>query len=369
MNDQTTDTSKATILIVDDTPHVQRLLSAMLLKQGYEVQTADSGMEALEAVRTTPPNLILLDIMMPQMDGYQVCQQLKADEQTRDIPIIFVSALEEVENKVRALTIGGVDYITKPFQAKEVLARVATHLTLRALQEQLEEASGELAAQLEELQARNEELDALARTMGHDLKTPLTSIIGFADMLKSLHATLPGESLEESLDAIASNGRKMDKIIDDLLLLAGLRQVEKVDIRPLDMAIVVKTAVNRLKDHIKEYQAGIILPDEWPMALGHGPWVEEVWANYISSAIESGGRPPRVELGATPAEDGTIQFWVRDNSPGTASNEQAQSRSSSGQRGLGMMVARRIMEKLGRKASVESTEDAGNIYSFTLRAV
>lgn len=369
MNGQQTDTPKAKILIVDDTPHVLRLLSAMLLKQGYEVQTAESGIEALEAVRATPPNLILLDIMMPQMDGYEVCQHLKADEQTRDIPIIFVSALEEVENKVKAFTAGGVDYITKPFQAKEVLARVATHLALRALQKQLEEASEELAAQLEELQARNEELDTLARTMGHDLKTPLTSIIGFADMLKSIHTTLPAESLEESLNAIASNGRKMDKIIDELLLLAGLRQVEHVDIKPLDMAAIINKALSRLKDTIEEHQADIIQPDDWPAALGHGPWVEEVWTNYISSAIESGGRPPRIELGATPEEDGTIRFWVRDNSPGQSSDEQVQPLTPSGQRTQerGLMVVRRIMDKLGRKASVESTEDEGNIYSFTLR--
>lgn len=373
MNNPQTDTPKASVLIVDDTAHVQRLLSAMLTRRGYEVQTAGNGVQALETVQATPPDLILLDIMMPQMDGYEVCQHLKADEQTRDIPIIFLSALEQVEDKIKAFTAGGVDYITKPFQAKEVLARVATHLSLRALQRQLQEASEELAAQLEELQARNEELDALARTMAHDLKTPLTSIIGFADMLKNIHTTLPGESLEESLHAIASNGRKMDKIIDELLLLAGLRQVKEVDVKPLDMATIVNTALKRLKDTIQEHQADIVLPDNWPTALGHSPWVEEVWANYVSSAIESGGRPPRVELGATPEEDGTIRFWVRDNSPDPVFDEPAQLLAPSGQRtqgqGLGLVIVRRIMEKLGKKASVESAEGQGNVYSFTLRGV
>jgi two-component system sensor histidine kinase/response regulator len=368
MNDQQTDTPQASILIVDDTAHVQRLLSAILTKQGYEVQTADNGVQALEVARTTPPDLILLDIMMPHMDGYETCQHMKADERTRDIPIIFLSALEQVDDKIKAFTAGGVDYITKPFQAKEVLARVDTHLSLRALQRRLQEASQELAAQLEELQARNEELDALAGTMAHDLKAPLTSIIGFADMLKSIHTTLPDESLEESLRAIASNGRKMDKIIDELLLLAGLRQVEQVDIQPLNMATIVNAVLKRLEDTVEEHQADIILPDSWPTALGYGPWVEEVWANYVSSAIEYGGHPPRVQLGATPEEDGTIRFWVRDNSPGLASEEQAQSLTPSGGRsqGLGLVVVRRIMDKLGRKASVERAEDQGSIYSFTL---
>lgn len=373
MNNQQSDTPKASVLIVDDTEHVRRLLSAMLTKQGYEVRSADNGVQALESVQASHPDLILLDIMMPQMDGYEVCQRLKADEQTRDIPILFLSALEQVEDKIKAFTVGGVDYVTKPFQVKEVLARVSTHLALRALQKQVQKASEDLAAQLEELQARNEELDTLARSMGHDLKTPLTSIIGFADMLKDLHATLADEALEESLDAIASNGRKMDKIIDELLLLAGLRQVEQVDIKPLDMATIVNKALKRSKDKIKEHQADVILPDSWPMAMGHSPWVEEVWASYISSAIESGGRPPRVELGATPEEDGTIRFWVRDNGPGLAFDGQVQPLAPSGQRaqerGLGLVVVRRIMEKLGRKASVESTEDQGNIYSFTLRGV
>ncbi len=374
MNERQTDAPKANILIVDDTMHVQRLLSVMLSKQGYAVQTADNGKDALAAVQATPPDLVLLDIMMPQMDGYEVCRQLKADEQTRDIPIVFISALEQIEDKIKAFTVGGVDYVTKPFQAKEVLARVSTHLSLRALQKQLQTASDELAEQLEELQDRNEELDALSRTMAHDLKTPLTSIIGFADMLKSLYGTLPEEAMKQSLETIASNGRKMDKIIDELLLLAGLRQVEQVDIKPLDMDNIVKAALSRLKDTIEEQNVDIVLPKKWPVALGHSSWVEEVWASYVSDAIEYGGQPLRVELGATPEEDGSVRFWVREDGPGRdglVSDEDVQQLSSSKQstrrRRLGMVVVQRIMEKLGRKASVESTEGQGTIFSFTLR--
>ena len=374
MNDQQTDTPQSRVLVVDDTTHVQRLLSVMLSKQGYEVQTADNGAQALEIVQTSLPDLILLDIMMPDMDGYQVCQQLKADEHTRDVPIIFISALEQIEDKIKAFTAGGVDYVPKPFQAKEVLARVATHLSLRELQKQLQQASVEMAARLVELEERNEELDALSRTMAHDLKTPLTSIIGFADMLQSLHDTLPAEALKQSLETIASNGRKMDKLIDELLLLAGLRQVEEVDFKPLNMADIVDTVLKQLNDAIEERNADISVPTNWPLALGHRPWVEAVWINYIGSAIEYGAQPPRIQLGATPEEDDSIRFWVRNSgSGGIASDEQVDQLGSSGQgirgRGLGMVVVRRIMEKLGRKASVESTENQGTIFSFTLRAV
>lgn len=129
------------ILIVDDVPANLHMLSQMLSEQGYKVRAAISGSRALVATRTAPPDLILLDIRMPEMDGYQVCQQLKADAQTHDIPIIFLSALDEVHDKVRAFDVGGVDYITKPFQLPEVLARVRTHLTLREMQRQLQDAN------------------------------------------------------------------------------------------------------------------------------------------------------------------------------------------------------------------------------------
>lgn len=133
--------SKGDILIVDDIPANLRLLSQTLTKNGYSVRAVTSGQRALESVRADPPNLILLDIRMPEMDGFEVCHQLKADSRTRDIPVIFISALDEVEDKVLAFEAGGVDYITKPFQVEEVLARTETHLSLRRLQKRLERAN------------------------------------------------------------------------------------------------------------------------------------------------------------------------------------------------------------------------------------
>lgn len=351
------------ILVVDDTAHIQNLLSQMLATQGYEVQVAADGISALEAVEASPPDLILLDIMMPEIDGYEVCRRLKADPRTRDIPVIFISALGEMDDKVEAFAVGGVDYVTKPFQPKEVQARVRTHLALRALQKRLQAASEAMAVQLEELRARNEELDALARSMAQDLKTPLTAIIGFAEMLEKLYNTLPEEQVRESLRTIASNGRKMERIIDELLLLAGLRRVEKVDIKPLDMAAVVNAAMQRLADVIEEREVRIILPDAWPSVMGHRPWVEEVWYNCIRSAIESGDRALSIELGSTPEGNDSVRFWVRRRGPGISIP--GPSDRSDVERGL--VTVRRIMEKLGRRASVESTADQGTLYSFTLR--
>jgi sigma-B regulation protein RsbU (phosphoserine phosphatase) len=126
------------ILVVDDMPSNLRLLSQTLAEKGYGVRTVTSGLRALESAQTSPPDLILLDVRMPDMNGYEVCAQLKQDERTSQIPIIFISALDQVEDKVQAFQFGGVDYITKPFQVEEVLARTETHLSLRRLQASLE---------------------------------------------------------------------------------------------------------------------------------------------------------------------------------------------------------------------------------------
>lgn len=136
------------ILIVDDTPANLRLLSQMLAGEGYHVRPLPDGPLALAAAQAEPPDLVLLDIRMPGMDGYEVCRRLKADTRTRDIPIIFISALDAIQDKVTAFSAGGVDYVTKPFQAQEVLARVATHLALRELQKQLQEANEVMTREL-----------------------------------------------------------------------------------------------------------------------------------------------------------------------------------------------------------------------------
>jgi sigma-B regulation protein RsbU (phosphoserine phosphatase) len=132
------------LLVVDDNETNRDLLARRLGREGYRVVLAESGRQALEILKQHSFDLVLLDIQMPEMDGYEVCQQLKADEGTRDMPIIFISALGDIQDKIQAFTVGGVDYVTKPFQFQEVLARVETHLTLRRLQRQLQDANQQL---------------------------------------------------------------------------------------------------------------------------------------------------------------------------------------------------------------------------------
>lgn len=373
MHDPTPETSsRGNILIVDDTPANLRLLSNMLAERGYKVRSVISGKMALTTARAAPPDLILLDIRMPEMDGYEVCEQLKADEDTHDIPIIFISALDAAQDKVKAFTVGGVDYVTKPFQLEEVLARVETHLALRNLQKSLQH-------QIIERDKLIAELDAYAHTVAHDLKNPLGTLIGFSNMLETSYTELSDEQMRLCVSTMAKSGRKMTNIIEELLLLASVRKMDDVKIEPLDMAAVVAEALDRLAYMVAEYQAEIVTPEVWPTALGYGPWVEEIWVNYVSNALKYGGQQPQVEMGATLLNepDSQAQFWVRDSGAGLSPEDQAclftpftqihQARAEG--HGLGLSIVQRIAEKLGGNVGVESEVGHGSVFFFTLPSV
>lgn len=160
---------KADILVIDDTPDNLTLLAAMLTDQGYKVRSVTKGATGLRGAQAMPPDLILLDINMPQMNGYEVCEQLKADDRTREIPVIFISALEDVLDKVKAFSIGAVDYITKPFQVEEVLARIEIHLTLRRLQQQLQTQNARLQKEIRERQKAEEKFVKAFRSSPHPI--------------------------------------------------------------------------------------------------------------------------------------------------------------------------------------------------------
>jgi signal transduction histidine kinase len=192
MINKQTDSHKGDILIVDDDLASFRSLSSMLTAEGYEVRGVPDGPMALTVVENKPPELILLDIKMPGMDGFEVCQQIKADEKSSDIPILFLSALDKLEDKLKGFSIGAADFITKPFQAQEVLARVDIHIKFSRLRQNLEEQVVERTAELESeinerkqieisLQASREKAEALAANLIS------TQEAGSAQLARELH--------------------------------------------------------------------------------------------------------------------------------------------------------------------------------------
>jgi PAS domain S-box-containing protein len=219
-----------------------------------------------------------------------------------------------------------------------------------------------------------EELNAFGHTVAHDLRAPLGLITGYAHLLKE-EARLPDEH-HHYLNAIIRGSHKMNNMIDELQLLAGIRKA-RVELKPLNMARIVAEAMQRLEYMIEEAQAQISQPEDWPVALGYAPWVEQVWVNYISNGIKYGGHPPRLRLGATARSDGTIRFWVRDNGPGLPPEVQAnlfkpftrldQVRAQG--HGLGLSIVRRIVNRLGGQAGLESEglPGQGATFFFTLK--
>jgi two-component system, sensor histidine kinase and response regulator len=200
------------ILVVDDTLANLRLLVQMLQEQGYKVLPARGGQLALQAARSNPPDLILLDVDMPEMNGYEVCQQLKEDTRTQDVPVIFISAMDDVSDRVKGFEVGGTDYIGKPFQAEEVLARVHTHLTLYHLQRKLEAQNARMEA---DLRLRED----MANMIVHDMRNPLAAIIGYAQLLRIFVDT---PKCSEYIDAIWTQADRLNAFLNDMLVLAKM---------------------------------------------------------------------------------------------------------------------------------------------------
>jgi signal transduction histidine kinase len=230
-----------------------------------------------------------------------------------------------------------------------------------------------------ELEASNAELDAFAHTVAHDLKTPLSALVGYSSLLVAKYRDLPEQTVTKNLETMARNARKMANIIDELMLLASVRKVEDVTTRVLKMERIVAGALQRLDDLVVDYDAQINVSDDWPKAMGYGPWVEEIWVNYLSNALKYGGRPCKVEVGADLCQrDGAtwVRCWVRDNGPGLTEEEQGRlfaqferlNQTRAEGHGLGLSIVQRIVGKLGGEVGVQSQVGVGSLFWFTLPA-
>ena len=232
MNTQVSPESAASILVVDDTPANLQLLGGLLRQLGFAVRLANSGAAALESARVLPPDMILLDVRMPRMNGYEVCTRLKADERLRRVPVIFISALGETEDKVKAFQVGGVDYVTKPFHVEEVEARVRAHLENHRLRleieghnARLEQVVRERTRELAESNARLAQLDH-AKTdfltvISHELRSPLSVLLGVTELT---FAEFPNHPQFVAYQKMFEESRqRLLRLIDDALLLSSMQ--------------------------------------------------------------------------------------------------------------------------------------------------
>lgn len=233
-----------------------------------------------------------------------------------------------------------------------------------------------------ELETRNEQLKAFAHTVAHDIKDPLTAIVGYSGMLHEFSDNLTPEEQAHYLETIINTSTKLASVVDTLLLLASVHQIEERDVYPLDMYPILEDVLGRLSHLIQEYRAEVIVPDTWPIVKSYGPWIEEVWVNYVSNAIKYGGNadigvPPRVELGfdePDTRQDAVMRFWVKDNGPGLTPEQQSQLftqfrqlHGASGRgHGLGLSIVHDIVEKLGGEVGVECNVGQGSTFWFTI---
>jgi signal transduction histidine kinase len=351
-----TDSPAPRILVVEDDEAIRSTMCDILELNGYTVYQAGDGMAGVAAALAQSPDMILADIAMPRMDGLAMIDALHADERTRAIPIIIVSASVELERMREGMDRGAEDFLVKPFTEDQVLRSIKARFEKKALLD---------------------ELDAFAHTVAHDLKNPIATMMARASLMRLSWTEESDEQKLAHLGEIEAGAKRLAAIVDELLLLAGVRRMA-VEPVAVDMAAVVADALGRIESLVRASGAQIECPAQWPVACGHGPWVAEIWANYLSNAVKYGGKPPRLRLGAerVPERD-CVRFWVEDNGAGIEPGKQSElfrqfsrlgATGTDGQ-GLGLSIVRRITEKLGGAAGCESEVGHGSRFWFELPAV
>lgn len=364
--------SPAVIMVIDDVPANLRLLGEILRSCGYQVQPFTDGAQALAAAAGSPPDLVLLDISMPGLDGYSVCERLKADERLARVPVLFISALGETTDKVRAFQAGGVDYLTKPFEVEEVLARVDTHLRLRRALDDMERQNLELR----ELEATR---DSLVHMIVHDLRNPLASAAGFLRLLE-----------EDEGERLSGQGRgyvhQVVRCTDFLMeMINGVLDVSRMEagrmqlgLEACDLVVLAGEVVSRLESLKGSRRLAIEAPAGPVVVRGDRQLVSRVIQNLVGNALKStpqeGGA---VVLGIDPGAS-AVRVTVRDNGQGIPSEHlgkvfekfwQGEARKQGlGSTGLGLTFAKMVVEAHGGAIGVTSEVGRGSAFWFELPA-
>jgi K+-sensing histidine kinase KdpD len=362
-------TSKPNILIVDDTVENLRVLSAMLSEQGYQVRPVTSGRLALQAVERDPPDLILLDINMPHMSGFEVCIELQARPELKDIPVVFLTALSDVADKVKAFGVGGRDYITKPFQLEEVHARVKTHVALRR-------AGLELSHSFERLASLEKLRDDLVHMVVHDMRSPLAVLAGHLELLRaSAIARLNEEEIQDLSAAERATG-VLRRMANELLDVSRLEE-GKLPLRreAHDLVALVVTVVNGVGALARKRAIELDLPATAAIPCD-ASLIQRVLENLLSNALKHTSNAENLHVSVA-ADAQRVRVEVADSGPGvpvearqsifekfTTLERTAQTTQHSA--GLGLAFCKLAVEAHGGAIGVEPRSPRGSIFWFEL---
>ncbi len=338
------DSVKPLILLVDDAPKNIQILGYMLSCEGFEISVAISGKQALSIVNNRPPDLILLDVMMPDLNGFEVCSQIKSNKNTSNIPIIFVSASEDVESKLKGFEAGAADYITKPFQSIEVIARVHTHLALKEAIQTVNKYNIQLEMMLEERTKelikteRHAAFSLLIQGIVHNLRNPLSGVSGGAEMIllnrelmKKRGVSIPSELIEtfddvwKYADMIFTSSKKLVFMIDSLMSKSKSDKTDNIEIINLndiiDQEINFLFADQRFRHNVKKT---IKLSDNKLMLEIVPSELSQIFLNLVKNAMDAMFSQENAEISIiTGKENETVWISIEDNGSGIPKNIQS----------------------------------------------
>jgi len=360
------------ILIVDDMPANLKVLSDILKGEGYKVRPVPNGTMALQVAEKEKPDLILLDIMMPEIDGFEVCRRIKENPKLREIPIIFISALNDTKDIVKALKCGGVDFITKPFQAEEVTARVHTHLKLYMQSIQLKEQS-------KALQQLNATKDKFFSIIAHDLRGPLGGFMGLSEMLADESSFLTDEQKKDMNIALSRSSRNIFNLLENLLEWSQM-QHGQTEFKPAESNLrkLVTEGISALTESTRNKGIGLVIDiADDQQVYADTNMFQSLIRNLVSNAVKFTPRGGNVLITAVLTDNNTSVITVKDSGIGmdkdTVSNLFRLNVNSSrpgteGEHstGLGLLLCKEFVERHGGELWVESEEEKGSVFCFTI---
>jgi two-component system sensor histidine kinase/response regulator len=360
----------ASILVVDDNPVNLQVLTSMLKQSGWRPRPVTSGRLGLQASRNEAPDLVLLDVNMPDLGGYEVCARLKADPQLAHIPVIFVSALGETVDKVRGFQAGGVDYIIKPFQLDEVKARVAAHLELARQRRELE-------ASYQKLRESERLRDSLVQMIVHDLRSPLGAISAHLDLLAAEAKQKLAPEFQDDLVSAMRATRNMVRMVNGILDVSKLEaQMMKLDLRVCDLVQVLQQSLDDLESLVGNRQLAFARPEAPARVLADREIVARIVQNFLANALRFTPGGGEIRVGVAVEAD-HARVFVADTGPGvpTDSRErifdkfvEATGPAPDRRRGtgLGLAFCRMAVEAHGGRIGVDSEVGKGSTFWFTL---